>query len=80
MEGGSAAAAEESLRYVLLHWTLHPYAVYTAVGLGIGFLFWNCKKPFSVATGFYPLIGEKSTGKFRYWINAICIVCLVRCV
>ncbi|WP_050641280.1 MULTISPECIES: BCCT family transporter [Clostridia] len=77
MEGGSAAAAEESLRYVLLHWTLHPYAVYTAVGLGIGFLFWNCKKPFSVATGFYPLIGEKSTGKFRYWINAICIVCLV---
>ena len=43
----------------------------------VGFLFWNCKKPFSVATGFYPLIGEKSTGKFRYWINAICIVCLV---
>lgn len=77
MEGGSAAAAEEALRYVFLHWTLHPYAVYTAVGLGIGFLFWNCKKPFSVATGFYPLIGEKSTGKFRYWINAICIVCLV---
>lgn len=77
MAGGSAAAAEESLRYVLMHWTLHPYAIYTSVAVGIAFMYWNCKKPFSVASGFYPILGEKSTGTFRYWINAVCILCLV---
>lgn len=76
-EGGTAAAAEGALRYVLTHWTLHPYAVYTAAAIGIAFMYWNCRKPFSISSALYPLIGEKATGNLRYWINALCIFCLV---
>ncbi|WP_409969359.1 BCCT family transporter [Bengtsoniella intestinalis] len=77
MEGGSAAAAEASLRYVLMHWTLHPYAVYVTAGVGIAFMYWNCRKPFSIASCLYPLFGERVIGKMRYWINALCVLCIV---
>lgn len=76
-EPASAEAAESALRYVLTHWTLHPYAVYTAAAIGIAFMYWNCRKPFSISSALYPLIGDKATGGLRYWINALCIFCLV---
>lgn len=73
----SVEAMENSLKYVFLHWTLHPYAAYTAIGVCIIFLYWNCKKPFSLSTALIPLLGDKRTAKLRYWIDALCIFCLV---
>lgn len=75
--GGTAAAAEMSLRYSFLHWTLHPYAIYTSVGIVLGFMYWNGKQPFGISSGLYPLLGERIRGKFSDWINAICIFCLI---
>lgn len=75
--GGSELAAEQALRYVFLHWTLHPYALYIIVSVAVGFMYWNCKKPFSVASGLYPLLGDKATGKAADWINALCVFGLV---
>lgn len=77
LEGGSTEAAEATLRYSFLHWTLHPYAIYTAVGIALGFMYWNAKRPFSVASGLYPLLGNRANGKLQYWLNAICIFCLI---
>ena len=77
LTGGSAQAAEMTLRYSFLHWTLHPYAIYTSVGIVLGFMYWNAGKPFSVSSGLYPLIGKKANGKIEHWINAICIFCLI---
>jgi choline-glycine betaine transporter len=62
LEGGTAQAAETVLRYSLLHWTLHPYAIYTAVGIALGFMYWNAKRPL-VDIWLYPLLGE-SHGNF----------------
>lgn len=76
-EGGTVEAAENTLRYVYLHWTFVPFACFTAGAVVIAFLYWNCKKPFSISSGFYPLIGERALGKSRYWVNAICIFCLI---
>lgn len=75
--GGSIEAAEQALQYVFLHWTLHPYAIYVVVGLACGFMYWNAKKPFSVASGLYPLLGEKVMGTPRHWINALAVFALV---
>lgn len=77
LTGGTAEAAEMTLRYSYMHWTLHPYAIYTAVGVALGFMYWNAKRPFTVASGLYPMLGEKANGKFQNWINAICIFALV---
>lgn len=77
LEGGTAQAAEMTLRYSFLHWTLHPYAIYTAAGVALGFIYWNAKRPFSISSALYPLIGKKANGKLQYGINAACIFCLV---
>ena len=69
---GSAEAAEEALAYVFFHWGFHPYAIYTAAGLGFAFVFWNCKRSFSLSSGLFPLLGEKGEkglpGKIVNWL------------
>lgn len=77
VEGGSVQAAEQALRYSFMHWTLHPYAAYTSVGVVMGFLYWNKKRPFGIASGLYPILGKRADGQLRYGINAICIFCLI---
>ena len=75
--GGSVEAAEQTLRYVFLHWTLHPYSMYVVVAVACAFMYWNCKQPFSVSSGLYPLLGDRASGSVRHWINALCILALV---
>ena len=69
---GSAQAAEEALSYVFFHWGFHPYAIYTGAGLGFAFVYWNCKRSFTLSSGLYPLLGEKgekgAPGKIVNWL------------
>lgn len=77
VEPKSARAAEVALRTVFLHWALHPYATYTAFGLFIAFLYYNCKKSFKISTALYPLIGDKVNGLIGNLIDALCIFSIV---
>ncbi len=76
-ESGSVAALENSLKYVFMHWSLHPYGAYTAAGVCVAFMYWNCGKPFSLSSSLIPLIGDKKADKIRYVLDAICVFCLV---
>lgn len=73
LEPRSPEAAEASLKYVFLHWALHPYGIYTAAGLCLAFVFWNMKRKLQVSSALYPLIGEKADGQAVSWINALTI-------
>ena len=73
-EANSAEAAEGALKYVFMHWGLHPYAAYTGIGLCLAFLIWNGKKKSQVSTALIPLIGEeRANGTLGKFINGICI-------
>ena len=65
-------AAENALSYVFFHWGFHPYAIYCGAGLGFAFVYWNCKRPFALSSGLYPLLGEKGEkglpGKIINWL------------
>lgn len=74
LQAGSAQAAEEALSYVFFHWGFHPYAIYTAAGLGFAFIYWNTKRSFSLSSGLYPLLGEK--GEKGVWGNVVNWLCL----
>lgn len=76
-ESGSAAALENTLKYVFMHWSLHPYGAYTAAGVCIAFMFWNCGKPFSLSSSLIPLLGDNRADKIRYPLDALCVFCLV---
>ena len=78
LASGSAEAAEEALSYVFFHWGFHPYAIYTAAGLGFAFIYWNTKRSFSLSSGLYPLLGEK--GERGIWgklVNWLCLYIMV---
>lgn len=78
MAAGSMEAAEEALSYVFFHWGLHPYAIYTAAGLGYAFVYWNTKRSFSLTSSLYPLLGEKGErgiwGCVLSWLSFYIIV------
>lgn len=76
-EANSPDAAEGALKYVFLHWGLHPYSIYTAAGLCCAFMFWNGKRKFQVSSSLYPLMGDKADGIWGKLINSLCIFAII---
>ena len=72
-ESGSVEALENTLKYVFMHWTLHPYASYTAAGVCVAFMYWNCGKPFSLSSSLIPMLGDERAHRVRYYIDSICV-------
>ena len=59
-EPGSVEAAEGVLKFNFLHWGIHPYAIYTTVGLCCAFIILNGKRKFAVSSSLIPLIGDRA--------------------
>ncbi|MDG9722548.1 BCCT family transporter [Streptomyces sp. DH41] len=54
--GDSMATA---MATTLFHWTLHPWAIYAVVGLGIAYSTFRRRRRQTISAVFTPLIGEK---------------------
>ncbi|WP_344586170.1 BCCT family transporter [Actinomadura vinacea] len=50
---------ETAMATTLFHWTLHPWAIYAVVGLGIAYSCYRRGRRQTVSAVFTPLIGEK---------------------
>ncbi|WP_051135319.1 BCCT family transporter [Limisalsivibrio acetivorans] len=73
-DAGSEEAARKAMDITFLHWGLHPWGIYTIVGLALAFFSFNKNLPLSIRTAFYPIFGEKIYG----WIgNTIDIIATV---
>lgn len=78
LEPGSNDAVIWSMRTTFLHWTLTPYAIYVTFGLILAYVCYNMKKPFTVSSGFVPLMGDKALkGKFASLIDILTIFALI---
>ncbi len=66
--------AKTAMNLTFLHWGLHPWAVYSMVGLGLAFFGFSEKLPFSIRNIFYPLIGNKIYGFIGNLIDTIAVV------
>ena len=64
--GGSAGDAEASrslaMAATIFNWSLHPWAIYTVVGLGFAIFTYNYRLPMSLRSVFYPLLGNAIWG------------------
>ena len=65
---GSAQAAQASMTVTFFHWGIHPWAVYSLVGLGLAFFTYNRGLPLTIRSIFYPILGDKIYG---FWGNLI---------
>lgn len=62
---GIAPMSNEALKFsmetMFLHWTIVPYAIYTVPAVVFGFMYYNAKRPFSIASEMAPVLGKYST-------------------
>ncbi|MEC9491342.1 BCCT family transporter [Flexistipes sp.] len=73
-EPGTQEAARRAMDITFLHWGLHPWGVYTIVGLSLAFFSFNKNLPLSIRTAFYPVFGEKIYGGIGNVIDIIATV------
>ncbi|MFW6364265.1 MAG: BCCT family transporter, partial [Spirochaeta sp.] len=73
-EPGTTDAARRAMDVTFLHWGLHPWAIYTLVGLSLAFFSFNKGLPLSIRSVFYPVLGERIHGGIG---NAIDILATV---
>jgi len=53
------AARELAMGATIFHWGLHPWAIYSIVGLALAFFAYNRGMPLTLRSAFYPLLGER---------------------
>ncbi|MBK5970293.1 MULTISPECIES: BCCT family transporter [Thiorhodovibrio] len=60
--GDEAAAVRLGMAATLLHWSLHPWAMYAIVALALAIFSYNKGLPMTVRSIFYPILGERVWG------------------
>lgn len=74
LPGGTPEAARAAMRYSFFHWGLHPWAIYTIIGLCLAYF--NFRKGFNslISSTFYPLIKDKVSGPVGKFIDTLAII------
>ena len=74
IEGSTPEAALTAMRFAFFHWGLHPWAIYTIIGLCLAYF--NFRKGFSnlISSTFYPLLKEKVNGPLGHIIDILSII------
>lgn len=71
---GTTESARMAMDITFLHWGLHPWAVYSLVGLSLAFFSFNKGLPLSIRTAFYPLFGERIYGWTGHIIDILATI------
>lgn len=58
--GGTAEAAAFSIRSCFMHWGIHPWVIYSIIGLGLAYAQFRKNRPALISSLFIPLLGEKT--------------------
>ncbi|WP_199256969.1 BCCT family transporter [Tomitella fengzijianii] len=75
IEGGTDAAANQSMQLTMFHWGLHAWAIYVVVGLGLAYMTYRKGRPMSVRWLLEPLLGRKRIeGPIGHAIDVIAVV------
>lgn len=67
----SPQSAQGALGITYFHWGLHPWGIYSLVGLSLAFFAYNRGLPLTIRSIFHPLLGKKIYG---FWGNLIDIL------
>jgi choline/glycine/proline betaine transport protein len=73
-EPGTPEAARVAMDFTFLHWGLHPWALYSLVGLALAFFAFNHGLPLSIRAVFYPVFGERIYGTIGNVIDIMATV------
>jgi BCCT family betaine/carnitine transporter len=60
--GDAAQSQRLAMAATIYHWSLHPWAIYAVLALGLGLFSFNKGLPLTMRSVFYPLLGERVWG------------------
>jgi len=72
--GESAEAARTAMRYSFFHWGLHPWAIYTFVGLCLAYFNYRKESNGLISSTFYPLLKDKVNGPIGKLIDILAVI------
>ncbi len=65
--------AKNAQLYTYFHWGIHAWAIYGLVGLSLSYFAYRFKLPLSLRSCFYPLLKEKTNGKWGDLIDVFAL-------
>ena len=76
---GIDPASEDAARVLgmsaaILHWGLHPWAIYAVAGLAIAYFCFNRGMPLTLRSSFYPLLGARVWGPFGHCVDVAAVL------
>ncbi len=71
---GTPEAANAGLRYAVYHWALHPWAIFSVVGLTLAYVQFRKNRPALISSAFYPIIGERVQGWAGKSIDILAVI------
>ena len=70
-------AADTAMKYTFFHWGLHPWAIYTVIGLALAFFQYNKRLPAAISSAFHPILGDRIHGPIGKTIDILSIFATV---
>jgi BCCT family betaine/carnitine transporter len=72
--GGDPEAAQRlGMAATILHWGLHPWALYSVVALALALFSYNKGLPLTLRSAFYPLLGDRVWGWWGHIIDTLAV-------
>ena len=59
VEPSTSGSLKFAMETMFLHWTIVPYCMYTVPAVVFAFMYYNAKKPYSIASEVSPLLGDR---------------------
>lgn len=72
-EGDTAQAARLAMQYSFFHWGLHPWGIYTMVGLALAYFRYRKNTPGLFSLGCRPVLGTQATGPLGIAVDVIAV-------
>lgn len=76
-EGETSQAARLALQYSFFHWGLHPWGIYTMVGMALAYFQFRKGTPGLFSSGCQPVLGRHSTGPLGTTVDVIAVFATV---
>jgi choline/glycine/proline betaine transport protein len=73
-DGGTIEAAKQAINITFFHWGLHPWAVYTLMGLSLAYFSYRRGLPLTVRSLLYPILGDRIHGPIGNIVDITAVV------
>ncbi len=67
-------AAAAGLRYGVFHWALHPWAIFSIVGLTLAYVQFRKNQPALISSAFFPVLGQRIHGWAGRSIDILAVI------